>query len=181
MIEIKVPAEGQITKWNVKLGDLVKKDQPLLEMTVDGGFYEAEVALPSPASGKIIAIIANVGDEVKIESLIGTINEEIDLENAINREKILDYQKAKEIYEELNLPKEVERIRKIIEEKKLKQDKSKEKKITNIEIKDSVVNRSNLGIESSKMQELKDLTEMKKEGLIEDDEFKQMKKEILGK
>ncbi len=34
---------------------------------------------------------------------------------------------------------------------------------------------------SSKMQELKELTEMKKEGLIDDDEFKQMKKEILGK
>jgi hypothetical protein len=31
------------------------------------------------------------------------------------------------------------------------------------------------------MQELEKLTEMKKEGLIDDDEFKQMKKEILGK
>ena len=30
------------------------------------------------------------------------------------------------------------------------------------------------------MQELKDLTEMKEKGLIDDDEFKQMKKEILG-
>ena len=50
------------------------------------------------------------------------------------------------------------------------------------EIKDSVLNRSNVGSGgSSKMQELKDLTEMKKEGLIDDDEFKQMKKEILGK
>ena len=49
------------------------------------------------------------------------------------------------------------------------------------EIKDSVLNRSNVGGGSSKMQELKDLTEMKKEGLIDDDEYKQMKKEILGK
>ena len=48
-------------------------------------------------------------------------------------------------------------------------------------IKDSVVSKSNVGRGSSKMQELKDLTEMKKEGLIDDDEFKQMKKEILGK
>ncbi|MDP6659329.1 MAG: SHOCT domain-containing protein [Candidatus Poseidoniia archaeon] len=31
------------------------------------------------------------------------------------------------------------------------------------------------------MQELEKLTEMKKEGLIDDAEFKQMKKEILGK
>ena len=35
--------------------------------------------------------------------------------------------------------------------------------------------------EPSKMQELEKLSEMKKEGLIDDDEFKQMKKEILGK
>jgi hypothetical protein len=33
----------------------------------------------------------------------------------------------------------------------------------------------------SKMRELEKLTEMKKEGLIDEDEFKQMKKEILGK
>jgi len=49
------------------------------------------------------------------------------------------------------------------------------------EIKDSVLNRSNVGGGSSKMQELRELTDMKKEGLIDDDEFKQMKKEILGK
>jgi len=34
---------------------------------------------------------------------------------------------------------------------------------------------------TSKMQELRELLEMKKEGLIDDDEFKQLKKEILGK
>jgi hypothetical protein len=53
--------------------------------------------------------------------------------------------------------------------------------VTKTEIKDSVLNRSNVGGGSSKMQELEKLTEMKKEGLIDDDEFKQMKKEILGK
>jgi len=44
-----------------------------------------------------------------------------------------------------------------------------------------VINRSNVGGGSSKMQELKDLTEMKEKGLIDDAEFKQMKKVILGK
>ena len=53
--------------------------------------------------------------------------------------------------------------------------------VTKTEIKDSVLNRSNVGGGSSKMQELKDLTEMKEKGLIDDAEFKQMKKEILGK
>ena len=48
------------------------------------------------------------------------------------------------------------------------------------EIKDSVLNRSNVGGGSSKMQELKELKQMLAEGLIDDDEFKQMKKEIIG-
>ena len=48
------------------------------------------------------------------------------------------------------------------------------------EIKDSVLNRSNVGGGSSKMQELKDLAEMKKEGLISDEEYEKMKQEIIG-
>ena len=49
-------------------------------------------------------------------------------------------------------------------------------------VQDSVISKSNVGAGgSSRMQELKDLTEMKKEGLIDEDEFNQMKKEILGK
>ncbi|MDP6659325.1 MAG: SHOCT domain-containing protein, partial [Candidatus Poseidoniia archaeon] len=53
--------------------------------------------------------------------------------------------------------------------------------VTTTTIRDSVVSKSNVGGGSSKMQELKELTEMKEKGLIDDDEFKQMKKEILGK
>jgi len=41
-------------------------------------------------------------------------------------------------------------------------------------------NLSNVGGGSSKMQELKDLTEMKKEGLISDEEYEKMKQEIIG-
>ncbi|MAH17799.1 MAG: hypothetical protein CL960_04855 [Euryarchaeota archaeon] len=53
--------------------------------------------------------------------------------------------------------------------------------VTTTTIRDSVVSKSNVGGGSSKMQELKELTEMKEKGLIDDDEFQQMKKEILGK
>ena len=52
--------------------------------------------------------------------------------------------------------------------------------VTKTEIKDSVLNRSNVGGGSSKMKELKDLAEMKKEGLISDEEYEKMKLEIIG-
>ena len=49
-------------------------------------------------------------------------------------------------------------------------------------IKDGVVSKSNIGAgEDDKFSRLEKLTEMKEKGLIDDDEFKQMKKEILGK
>ena len=49
-------------------------------------------------------------------------------------------------------------------------------------IRDSVVSKSNVGAGGDdKFARLEKLTEMKKEGLIDDAEFKQMKKEILGK
>ena len=54
--------------------------------------------------------------------------------------------------------------------------------ITKTEIKDSVVSKSNIGPSGEdKFTKLKELKEMLAEGLIDDDEFKQMKKEILGK
>ncbi len=52
--------------------------------------------------------------------------------------------------------------------------------ITKTEIKDSVVSKSNVGGGSSKMQELKELSAMKKEGLITDEEFEKMKRNIIG-
>jgi len=49
-------------------------------------------------------------------------------------------------------------------------------------IKDSVVSKSNVGAGGDdKVAKLEKIANLKREGLIDDDEFKQMKKEILGK
>jgi len=49
-------------------------------------------------------------------------------------------------------------------------------------VKDSVINRSNVGASSDdKVTKLEKIANLKREGLIDDDEFKQMKTEILGK
>ncbi len=106
-------------------------------------------------------------------------------EKARVREESLDYDSAMKIWDELGEIKEAARVRKLKAEQgavKVTQKIVHGDEVSKTEIKDSVLNRSNVGSGgSSKMQELKDLTEMKKEGLIDDDEFKQMKKEILGK
>jgi len=102
-------------------------------------------------------------------------------------EEHLKYKEAIDIWEELKMYKEAKRIRnKIKEEGKIKVDQT----VVHGDyvddrdtiIKDSVVSRSNISSGgSSRMQELKELKEMLSEGLIDKDDFKEMKKEIMGK
>jgi len=103
---------------------------------------------------------------------------------ADERERAKDYDSAIETWEKLNEINEAARVRTLKAELgsvKVSQSVVQGDHITKTEVKDSVLNRSNIGGSPSKMQELEKLTEMKKEGLIDDAEFKQMKKEILGK
>jgi chromatin segregation and condensation protein Rec8/ScpA/Scc1 (kleisin family) len=102
-------------------------------------------------------------------------------------EELLRYKEAIDIWEELGMHREAKRIRnKVKEEGKVKVDQT----VVHGDyvddrdtiIKDSVVSRSNVSSGgSSRMQELKELKEMLSEGLIDKDDFKEMKKEIMGK
>ena len=121
---------------------------------------------------------------IQIWERLGEIDEatRVRKTKAKERERARDYETAIQIWEGLGEIDEAARVRKTQAEMgsvKVSQKVVHGDEVT--EIKDSVLNRSSVGSGSSKMQELKDLTEMKKEGLIDDDEFKQMKKEILGK
>ena len=104
-------------------------------------------------------------------------------EKARVREESLDYDSAMKIWDELGEIKEAARVRKLKAEQgavKVTQKIVHGDEVSKTEIKDSVLNRSNVGGGSSKMQELKDLTEMKKEGLISKEEYEKMKQEIIG-
>jgi len=111
---------------------------------------------------------------------------------AEEREKHLDYENAIKIYEEINMPKEAARVRKLkadlaAPKTEVHGDYVDDRDTTYIDdrdtiVKDSVISRSNIGAGGDdKFTKLKELTEMKEKGFIDDDEFKQMKKEILGK
>ena len=101
------------------------------------------------------------------------------------REEALDYDAAIQIWETLGNIKEAARVRNIKTRQKsvkVAQKIVKGDEVTKTEIKDSVLNRSNIGSGgSSKMQELKELKEMFDSGFISKEEMENMKKEILGK
>ena len=105
------------------------------------------------------------------------------LDKAKRHEKLLEFDAAAEIYKELMMDDDVIRVRKLKSEQgavKVTQKVVHGDEVTKTEIKDSVLNKSNVGGGSSKMQELEKLTDMKKEGLISDEEYEKMKQEIIG-
>jgi 2-oxoglutarate dehydrogenase E2 component (dihydrolipoamide succinyltransferase) len=64
-------SEGTITKWLVREGDIVKKDQPLLEIATD----KADSELPAPTGGRVAKLLAKEGDVVAVKSLVCQIEE----------------------------------------------------------------------------------------------------------
>ncbi len=63
-------AEGEVVRWFVKEGESVQEDAPLVSVLTD----KANVEIPSPKSGKVLKLHANVGDKVKVGGLLVTID-----------------------------------------------------------------------------------------------------------
>src|SRR6476620_10298127 len=77
MIDVQVPqlgesvTEGTITKWLVKEGDVVVKDQAIAEIATD----KADSELPAPAGGRIAKLLAKEGDVVPVRTVICKLDE----------------------------------------------------------------------------------------------------------
>jgi pyruvate dehydrogenase E2 component (dihydrolipoamide acetyltransferase) len=63
--------EGEILKWLVSEGDLLKKDQPFVEVMTD----KVTVELPSPFEGVLLKKLVKEGDVVAVHAVIATIAE----------------------------------------------------------------------------------------------------------
>jgi 2-oxoglutarate dehydrogenase E2 component (dihydrolipoamide succinyltransferase) len=75
--EIRVPTLGEsvseatIGTWFKKVGDAIKADEPLVELETD----KVTIEVPAPASGTLSEILANAGDTVEVNALLGQIAE----------------------------------------------------------------------------------------------------------
>ena len=67
--------EGEIVRWLVKEGDLVKEDQDLVDVETD----KAIVTLPSPYSGKILRLHGEERDLIKVGQVLVTVEEGAEL------------------------------------------------------------------------------------------------------
>ncbi len=75
--EIRVPTLGEsvseatVGTWFKKVGDTVKADEPLVELDTD----KVSVEVPAPASGVLTEIVAQNGETVGLDALLGQIAE----------------------------------------------------------------------------------------------------------
>jgi 2-oxoglutarate dehydrogenase E1 component len=74
-IDVVTPAagesvtEGTILEWHVKVGDYIKVDDTIVEISTD----KVDVELPSPASGTVSEILAKEGDTVGVGQTIARL------------------------------------------------------------------------------------------------------------
>jgi 2-oxoglutarate dehydrogenase E1 component len=74
-IDVVTPAagesvtEGTILEWHVKVGDFIKVDDTIVEISTD----KVDVELPSPASGTVTEILAEEGETVGVGQVIARL------------------------------------------------------------------------------------------------------------
>src|SRR5215471_12821678 len=64
--------EGTLTKWLKNPGDMVKRDEPLFEISTD----KIDSEIPSPASGTLQKILVEEGQTVEINTVVAIIGDE---------------------------------------------------------------------------------------------------------
>ncbi len=62
-------SEGTILEWQVKVGDFIKLDETIVEISTD----KVDLELPSPASGTVTEILVQEGDTVTVGQVIARI------------------------------------------------------------------------------------------------------------
>ncbi|HEX9580604.1 MAG TPA: dihydrolipoamide acetyltransferase family protein [Gemmatimonadales bacterium] len=63
-------AEGTVSRWLKKVGDPVKRDEPILEISTD----KVDAEIPSPASGVLKEIKVGEGKTVAIQTVVAVID-----------------------------------------------------------------------------------------------------------
>src|SRR5512147_3053226 len=65
-------AEGTLSKWLKKLGDTVKRDEPLFEISTD----KVDAEIPAPTAGTLVEIKVQEGQTVPVQTLVAVLDTE---------------------------------------------------------------------------------------------------------
>ena len=65
-------AEGTLSKWLKKVGDEVKRDEPIFEISTD----KVDAEIPAPAAGILAEIIVKEGETVAVQTVVARLETE---------------------------------------------------------------------------------------------------------
>lgn len=86
-VEVTMPqlgesiAEGTIIKWHKKVGDFVRKDETILEISTD----KVDSEIPSPAEGRLTEILAEEGQTVPVGAVLAYIETAAETQTAVEK------------------------------------------------------------------------------------------------
>ena len=95
--------EGTVLRWLVNVGDEVKEDDPILEISTD----KVDTEVPSPFSGKVTALLVEEGETVEVgASLLELDGEGSHSESSDEQPEIVDSQASQDDTNKKNIEEE---------------------------------------------------------------------------
>src|SRR5881394_373319 len=65
-------AEGTLSRWLKKVGDEVKRDEPIFEISTD----KVDAEIPAPAAGVLAEILVKEGETVAVQTIVARLETE---------------------------------------------------------------------------------------------------------
>src|SRR5687768_5575707 len=66
-------AEGTLSKWLKKVGDQVKRDEPIFEISTD----KVDAEIPAPSAGVLAEVMVEEGQTVPVQTIVARIETEV--------------------------------------------------------------------------------------------------------
>src|SRR5689334_3570585 len=66
-------AEGTLSKWLKKVGDQVKRDEPMFEISTD----KVDAEIPAPSTGVLAEILVTEGQTVAIQTVVARLETDV--------------------------------------------------------------------------------------------------------
>jgi 2-oxoglutarate dehydrogenase E2 component (dihydrolipoamide succinyltransferase) len=66
-------AEGTLSKWLKKVGDQVKRDEPMFEISTD----KVDAEIPAPSTGVLAEILVNEGQTVAVQTVVARLETDV--------------------------------------------------------------------------------------------------------
>src|SRR5512135_3175333 len=76
-------AEGTLSRWLKKVGDPVKRDEPMFEISTD----KVDAEIPAPGAGVLAEVLVQEGETVAVQTVVARLETEAGAPSAVSPAK----------------------------------------------------------------------------------------------